>query len=61
MLVELVIFSIFCVKKLKNANNGNKFGVKFNKKMFFFEFAPKGWLTVLFPRLTVDQHFVAKL
>ena len=45
----MVIFSVFCAKKLKKhkkvANSS-----KIEEKNGFFELAPKCWLTVLFPR-----------
>ena len=46
MLVEIVIFSIFCAKNIKS----KKFAVNFCKKKVFFKFAPKRWSTVIFPK-----------
>ena len=59
-LVEIVIFSIFCAKNLKKCKKRNKFGEKFGKKTGFFQFAPKLWLSVLFPDL-FDQRFGSNL
>ena len=44
-LVEIVIFSIFCAKKLKKRKKRSKFGVKLTKKIDFFSQHPNaGWV-----------------
>ena len=47
MLVEIVIFSVFTVKKLKKKQ---EICSKFLQKTCFLKFAPERWSTVLFPQ-----------
>ena len=59
-LVEIVIFSVFCDKKIKKFKKAPNLIQKLAKKMFF-KLAPKRWLKVLFPKKLLFHIFSTKM
>ena len=58
-LVEILIFIIFCVIKLKKCKKSSDFIIIFSKKLFFSLLQNAG--RVFFPRLRTDYYLIYKL